>query len=333
MLGLSKVAWVGIAAIVVVGAVEYLLAGTMTYVAVVNLPRPSPTAVTERTARAPEPGLPSSPTPIAATGTGCGNPSAHVYNPQRLHLLAACTRVTGTIAAVRAEADGDLHVLLRLDAGQERYVNAKNIGDEQGDLVLEPVCVKAVTQADAVTACAGYVNPLVVPAVGTHTAVTGAWVLDTDHGWLEIHPVASFSPDAQPTPTPTPTPTPIPTATPTPTPTVTATPTPTPISTPTPAPPTTAPPPAALSVAITQATYGFVAAHTLPGATCSVRARLPSGNYSEAQGLQVPATAGSDGNVSWSYGTTSRTTKGTGTYFVTCTLNGQTASATAPFTV
>ena len=277
MLGLSKVAWEGIAAIVVISSVEYLFAGAMAYAAVVNPPRPGPTTVAAGTAgppkSAPESGLPSSPTPTptVATASGCGDPLAHVYNPQRLHLLAACTRVTGTIAAVRSEPDGDLHVLLRLDPGQERYINAKNISDQQGDLVLEPVCIKSVTQADAVSACAGYVNPLSVPAVGTHTAVTGAWVLDADHGWLEIHPVASFSPETQSTPVATPTPTLTPNST----------------STPTSAPP----PPAALSVVITQARYGFVSAHTLGGATCTGRARLPSGAYSQARGLQTLAIA------------------------------------------
>jgi len=217
--------------------------------------------------------------------------------------------VTGTIAEIRVEPDGDLHVLLKLDPGQQRYVNNKNVSDQQGDLVLEPVCVKPVTQADAVAACAGYVNPIVLPPVGTHTAVTGAWVLDTDHGWLEIHPVSSFTPDTPATPTPK--------ATPTPT------------ATPTPAPP----PLAALSVTITAASYGYVAAHTLPGATCSAQARLPSGAFSRAQGLQTQPTAGANGNVSWSYNTTSRTTPGTGIYTVTCMLNGKTESATAPFTV
>ena len=46
---------------------------------------------------------------------------------------------------IRKEKDGDLHVLLRLDPGQDKYLNAKN-ADEQGDLVLEPVCVNAPAQ-------------------------------------------------------------------------------------------------------------------------------------------------------------------------------------------
>ena len=50
-----------------------------------------------------------------------------------------------------------------------------------------------MTQADAVSACAGYHNPLVIPPVGAHVTVTGAYVLDLDHGsWAEIHPVTAI---------------------------------------------------------------------------------------------------------------------------------------------
>ena len=44
-------------------------------------------------------------------------------------------------------------------------------------------------------------------------------------------------------------------------------------------------------------------------------------------------TAGGDGNVSWSYGTTGNTKPGTGTHYVTCSLNGQQQTASAAFTV
>lgn len=141
---------------------------------------------------------------VSFTGsTACGDPHAHVYSPDRLQLLSACVTVTGVIDAVRREQDGDLHVLLHLDAGEEKYINGKN-GIEGGDLVLEPVCVNTPTQADAVDACAGYKNPLSIPSIGAHVTVTGAWVLDLDHGWLEIHPVASFGPAPAPVASPPP---------------------------------------------------------------------------------------------------------------------------------
>lgn len=162
------------------------------------------------------------------TAKQCGDPHAHVYSPDRLQLLDPCVLVTGTVAVIRSEKDGDLHVLLGLDAGQAQYINAANVSAEQGDLVLEPVCITTPTQTDATAACAGYTNPLPIPAIGTHVAVTGAWVLDVDHGWMEIHPVSAFnrapepttipaSPSAVPEPSPTPTPSSAPPPLPTPT--------------------------------------------------------------------------------------------------------------------
>lgn len=236
----------------------------------------------------------------------CSDPHSHVYNPDRLQLLAACITVAGTIELERAEADGDYHVRLRLDPGQtcagQPCLDTDNTSEQAGDLVLEPVCENPITQADAVAACSGYQNPLVLPPVGSHVEVMGPFVLDADHGWNEIHPLESVM--VVPAPTPAETPSPSPTA---------AT--------------------VALTVTITASRYGYVAAITAPGASCTAQAKLPSGRISTAAGLQVMVTAGSDGSVSWSYRTVSTTTPGTGTHTVTCTLAGQTVSASAPFTV
>jgi hypothetical protein len=249
----------------------------------------------------------ATPTPTETNVAACpGDPHAHVYSPDRLQLLAACIKVTGTIEEEQAEPDGDYHVRLRLDPGQtcvgQPCLDADNVSGQAGDLLLEPVCENPVTQADAVAACQGYHNPLVLPRVGSHVEVTGPFVLDTDHGWNEIHPLES----------------------------VTVVPAPTPVGSPSPS-MTTAP--ATLSVTITASTYGSIAATTAPGASCTAQAKLPSGRLSTAAGLQVTVVAGSDGAVSWTYRTVSTTTKGTGTHTVTCTLEGATASASAAFTV
>jgi hypothetical protein len=139
------------------------------------------------------------PTPSATTRqvpalNGCSaDPTAHVYYPDRLRLLAACVTVTGIIDLVHAERDGDLHVRLRLDPGQtcdgQPCLSQENLTLQAGDLLLEPVCEHEATQADAVEACAGYHSPVVVPPVGSHVAATGPWVLDLNHGWNEIHPL------------------------------------------------------------------------------------------------------------------------------------------------
>ncbi len=223
--------------------------------------------------------------------------NAHVYNPDRLELLAACVEVTGTIEEESSQPDGDYHVRLRLDPGQtcsdQPCLDGRNLSQLAGDLLLEPVCENPVTRKDAVSACQGYHNPLVLPPVGSHVAAVGPFVLDIDHGWNEIHPLESI--------------------------------------TVVPVPPSA--PPVALTVTITAAAYGYVAATTAPGASCTATARLPSGEISGASGLKTTGVAGQDGAVAWSYGTVSTTKPGTGMHTVTCTLNGATVSASAPFTV
>jgi hypothetical protein len=72
-------------------------------------------------------------------------------------------------------------------------VNPVNVAQQHGDLVLEPVCERKVTQTDAEEACSGYRSPVTVPPVGTHVDVIGAYVNDTEHGWNEIHPVTSIT--------------------------------------------------------------------------------------------------------------------------------------------
>lgn len=134
------------------------------------------------------------PVPATPAPTAVCHGLAHVYNPSRLHVLAPCVSVRGVIISTRQEADGDLHVLLKVDADQRDprggpFTNSVNDAKQGGDLVLEPVCVGPVIQPDAVASCASYHNPLVVPPPGTHVVVTGPWVLDAPHGWNEIHPL------------------------------------------------------------------------------------------------------------------------------------------------
>lgn len=126
----------------------------------------------------------------------------HVYNPSRLQVHRLCADVTGVVIdathgkrkdGVRHEADGDCHGWLKLDKGQEDFLNKGNLSDEGGNLVFEIVCLYKVTQADAKSACAGYKNSIKLPAVGSHVRITGSWVQDDNHAhWNEIHPVSSI---------------------------------------------------------------------------------------------------------------------------------------------
>lgn len=126
----------------------------------------------------------------------------HIYHKERLVVQHACVSVTGTIVdashgrrkdGARHEADGDGHFWLKLDPGQEQFLNAKNLSNEGGNLVFEPICRYRVTQADAIAACKGYQQPLFVPAVGTHVRMTGDHVLDKQHGHMELHPVYAIA--------------------------------------------------------------------------------------------------------------------------------------------
>jgi hypothetical protein len=88
-----------------------------------------------------------------------------------------------------------------------------------------------------------------------------------------------------------------------------------------------------LPVLISASRHGLVSATTLAGAWCAAQARMPSGTISSAQGLAVTKIAVASGAVSWSYNTSTQTTPGTGTHTVTCTLDGVTRNASAPFSV
>jgi hypothetical protein len=116
-----------------------------------------------------------------------------IYHPYRLHVVDACKTVTGTVESVRSEPDGDVHLLVKLPLSRSGLLNAGNVSDTHGDLVAEIICVGAVTQADAESACAGHVNQVAVPSAGERIRITGTYVLDEDHGWMEIHPVSRLS--------------------------------------------------------------------------------------------------------------------------------------------
>ncbi len=148
----------------------------------------SATPASQPSAAVASPATASSPSP-APVPSVCRNPTEHVYHPYRLQLHNACQTVTGTVYAVRTEADGDYHILLKLDAQYANLINSANVSGEHGDLVLEPVCELPVTQQDAIATCAGVSPTIARPAIGSHVSATGAYVLDADHGWMELHPL------------------------------------------------------------------------------------------------------------------------------------------------
>jgi len=150
---------------------------------------PVPSAAATPPGLTPRPTLRPTLTPSACTPT---DQDRYVYNPSRLAVQAACIRVTGVVEAVRTEADGDYHILVALDRPSAYLLRPANQGEELGDLVVEPVCERSVTQSDAQAVCAADPDPLPgpLPTVGMHVWLEGRYVLDLEHGsWAELHPL------------------------------------------------------------------------------------------------------------------------------------------------
>ena len=146
-------------------------------------------------------------TPGSATARGCGEGLwKHVYKPQRLLILRDCTTVTGVIVDVTSgprtpdghthAADGDADGWLKLDPPFASLLDRGNAALKSGNLVFEVVCRYPVSDRSAIEACAGFHNQATIPPVGTHVAVTGSLVRDTQASgisWVEIHPVSTIT--------------------------------------------------------------------------------------------------------------------------------------------
>jgi hypothetical protein len=110
----------------------------------------------------------------AATCEAPAHVLAGVYHPARLHVRSASRSVSGTVVGLSHEQDGDLHIALNTGGA---LTNAVNVSASGGSLVVE------FMPRDG--------GHLPAPTVGEHIRLTGAWVLDANHGWNELHPVWS----------------------------------------------------------------------------------------------------------------------------------------------
>jgi hypothetical protein len=135
--------------------------------------------------------------PPGSNNSQCSDPdsiSSHVYNPYRLTIVKSCITASGVVDNVLQEADGDYHVRLALDSQYSNLTNAANGQYQYGDLVVEIICALRITQSDAVSACQNYTSSITIPSISDHIAVTGPYVLDTNHyNWAEIHPVYTLT--------------------------------------------------------------------------------------------------------------------------------------------
>jgi hypothetical protein len=103
-----------------------------------------------------------------------GSPLVGVYHPERLKVKSRCRVAVGTVEKVKPELyDGDFHMELRLDRGQEGLLSSGNarVG---GTLIVEIIPWDRAR--------------VLVPEEGERVQVVGPWVSDEAHGWNEIHP-------------------------------------------------------------------------------------------------------------------------------------------------
>jgi hypothetical protein len=112
----------------------------------------------------------------------------HVYGPERLGVIEACTAVEGRVVSVHRAVDGDLHIGFAPD--QKSILNLTNAIHAQRHLIVEVVCDHTPRDEGAAGACAGYISQIAAPGVGDRVRITGAYVTDRDNGWNEIHPVS-----------------------------------------------------------------------------------------------------------------------------------------------
>ncbi len=142
-----------------------------------------------------------------------GDPLANVYHASRLKVIIPCLTVTGTVERGASASDFDLVVYLRPDPEFIPLLNVHNREyplNPRGDLVLKvvpadrPGCqVGSPPRPKHGTydygICTG-ANLMPIGNAGVdRITVTGAYVLDTARGRMEVHPVWSWSLTASPT--------------------------------------------------------------------------------------------------------------------------------------
>lgn len=121
----------------------------------------------------------------------------NVSHPARLNVEKRCIGVQGVVDRITTQADGDAFIDMRLGPADATLLNERNISAQEGDLVAEIVpadragCTpgqrpKLPNGSDAFGICSG--QALRAPKPGDLIQVYGPYVLDSEKGWMEIHP-------------------------------------------------------------------------------------------------------------------------------------------------
>jgi hypothetical protein len=138
------------------------------------------------------------PVATAAGPAGCrgGDPMANVRDPSRLKVVSRCATASGVVRGSDPQHDDDMDVFLAPDKGSAKLLNDRNRRYTRNALLLEivPADQPGCRPGRPVRfgTCTG--ANVRAPTAGTHVTVTGPYVLDKDHGWMEIHPVWRITP-------------------------------------------------------------------------------------------------------------------------------------------
>ena len=138
---------------------------------------------------------PNIPLPRKAECRGHDHPLAGVHHPDRLKVIATCRVIVGTVKEPEiSKDDGDAVFDLAPDPAYKALLNDENV--KRGGLHIEivpadqPGCHKGELLVNpnvpGLGRCSGRFIPL--PRTGQHVHAVGAYVLDTNHDWREIHP-------------------------------------------------------------------------------------------------------------------------------------------------
>jgi len=115
--------------------------------------------------------------PIRCRG---GDVLAGVHKPGKLAVRGHCVSAFGRVVLILHPTDGDTHLSLLLDRGYWPLLDHRNYTHQASTLVVE------IVPADR--------PHMIIPALGEHVRVTGAYVTDSHYGWRELHPAWQIVP-------------------------------------------------------------------------------------------------------------------------------------------
>jgi hypothetical protein len=141
-----------------------------------------------------------------------GDPLAGVYLPSRLSVKNKCVTVSGIVDCLKHEADGDIHIRLRVDPAFRRLLTPANAFQQCPNQTGPHLVVEIIPQSGHLPVYnnnatdGGFVTPL-EPPDGAHITVTGPYVWDSNvlhdliypgknvQNWAEIHPAWNVTVD------------------------------------------------------------------------------------------------------------------------------------------